>query len=106
MDKYSAVYFVKNNEVLVIGDLTTHLCSCSSIGACGAALGLHVVWGDATVAQLLGSADVTEESWDLLGGMRRGSTAWESHCLGNEWLVIPSCSSGVPSAAHRCPMLA
>lgn len=46
--------------------------------------------GDVTVAQLLGSSDVTEESWDLLGGMRRASTAWESHWLGNEWLVIPS----------------
>lgn len=66
MDKYSAVYFVKTNEVLVIGDLTTHLCSCSSPEACGAALGLCVVWGDATVAQLLGSAGTTEESWDLL----------------------------------------
>lgn len=35
--------------------------------------------------------------------MRRSSTAWGSHCLGNEWLVIPSCSSGVPFSSSQVP---
>lgn len=75
MDKYSAVYFVKTNEVLVIGDLTTHLCSHSSTEACGAALGLRVVWGDVTAAQLLGSAGTRKLGY--AGGNEKGQ-----HSLG------------------------
>lgn len=76
MDKYSAVYFVKTNEVLVIGDLTTHLCSCSSTEARGAALALCVIWGAVTVAQLLGSAG-TARKLGFAGGNEKGQ-----HSLG------------------------
>lgn len=83
MDKYSAVYFVKTNEVLVIGDLTTHLCSHSSTGACGAALGLPVVWGDVTAAQLLASAGMTGKL-GYAGGNQKGQ-----HSLGkpSAWVM-------------------
>lgn len=64
----------------------------SALGGCGCSSAAGISWQD---RRKLGFA----------GGMTRSSTAWGNQWLGSEWLVIPSCSSGVPSAAHRCPML-
>lgn len=106
MDKYSAVYFVKTNEVLVIGDLTTHLCSCSSTGACGAAW--DFVWfGGCDCSSAAGISWHRRKKLGFSGKNEKGQ-----HCLGNEWLVTPAAAleslqqlTGAVVSAPKLPLV-
>lgn len=106
MDKYSAVYFVKTNEVLVIGDLTTHLCSCSSTGACGAAW--DFVWfGGCDCSSAAGISWHHRRKLGFAGKNEKGQ-----HCLGNEWLVTPAAAleslqqlTGAVVSAPKLPLV-